>query len=225
MVPRNIEGVWKAAYQFAKQNPKIWADVMVAQERNPLEISDSDFLRECAWAIYGAGFKISVLDKMWPDIQKAFLYWDVSKIVEHCESVRMEVLQINGHKGKVNSIIKIAKWLNEQGWHTVHTKFLSLAIKDNQGNPVITDDLLNWLDQLPWIGQTLAAYVAKDLGVESIKPDRRICRLANWLGYSPDADGVWQMALDTQAISGKKINVIDTVLWNWASKQDWLPKI
>jgi len=31
IVSRNIEEIWKTAYQFAKENPKIWADVLITR--------------------------------------------------------------------------------------------------------------------------------------------------------------------------------------------------
>ena len=34
---------------------------------------------------------------------------------------------------------------------------------DRQWNYIVTDELLKWLDQLPWIGPILAAYIAKNL--------------------------------------------------------------
>lgn len=65
----------------------------------------------------------------------------------------------------------------------------------------------------------MRAYIAKDLGVSSIKDDVWMRRLAGWLGYSPNTAGIWKMAFDIQAFSKEKINVIDTVLWNWARTQ------
>ena len=104
----------------------------------------------------------------------------------------------------------------------MRAKFLNLVNLDDHGNPVLTNELLEWLDRLPWVGRSLAAYIAKDLGVSSIKDDVWMRRLAGWLGYSPDTTGVWKMALDIQALTNEKINVIDTALWNWARTQQWL---
>ena len=62
----------------------------------------------------------------------------------------------------------------------------------------------------------LASFIAKNIGVGAIKPDIWMMRLNKHLGYSPDKSGIDAMALDFQSICGGKINVIDTVLWNWA---------
>ena len=155
-------------------------------------------------------------------MERAFFCWDVGQVVAQSDSVKTQVLQVLNSPKKVDGVLKIAKWLNRQGWPAIHANFLGLAKVDGQGNPLVTDDLLKWLDQLPWVGRTLAAYIAKDLGVGSIKDDVWMRRLAGWLDYSPDTTGVWKMALDIQVISNERINVIDTVLWNWARTQQWL---
>ena len=146
----------------------------------------------------------------------------MGQVVVQSDSVKAQFLRVLNSPKKVDGVIKIAKWLDRQGWPTIHTKLLSLVKVDERENPIVTEDLLKWFDQLPWVGPTLAAYIVKDLGVGSIKDDVWMRRLARWLGYSPDTTGVWKMALDIQVISNERINVIDTVLWNWARTQQWL---
>ena len=220
----NIKEVWQAAWRFTETDERVSADLRIAQRLNPSQVTDSDFLRQCAWAIFGARRPYEVLKIRWAAIEKAFFYWDVSQIVAQSDSAKAQVLRILNSPRKVDGVLNIAKWLNSQGWPIVHTKFLSLLHVDEHSNYIVTNDLLKWLDQLPWIGRTLAAYIAKDLGVSSIKDDVWMRRLAGWLGYIPDTSGVWEMALDMQVLSNEKINVIDTVLWNWARTQQWLAK-
>lgn len=143
-------------------------------------------------------------------------------LAKNSDSIKMRTLQVLNSPRKVDGVLRIAQWLNREGWTAVHTKFLGFLKVDEKGNFLVTDDALRWLDQLPWVGRTLAAYIAKDLGVGSIKDDVWMRRLAGWLGYSPNTAGVWEMALETQILSNEKINVIDTILWNWARTQRWL---
>jgi hypothetical protein len=220
-VPRStcIREVWNKAWRFAENDERVSADVYRAQRLNPSQVTASDFLRQCAWAIFGARRRYEVLEKRWSAIERAFYYWNVRKVVEQSDSVRAQVLGVLNSPRKVDAVLEIAKWLTERTWPTIRAEFLSLVRVDQQGNPVATDDLLEWFDQLPWVGQTLAAYIAKDLGIGSIKDDLWMRRLAGWLGYSANTAGVWRMALDIQVLSEQKINVIDTVLWNWAKNQ------
>lgn len=221
-ISKSLENVWQTAWRFTQADVQISADVRIARELNPSHISDSDFLRQCAWAIFGARRPYEVLKSRWPALERAFYHWEVSRVVAESDSVKFQVLKILNSPRKVEGILKIAKWLDKNGWTTIHTQFLDFIKVDEQGNPVISEDLLKWFDQLPWIGQTLAAYIAKDLGVGSIKDDIWMRRLAGWLGYTRDKIGVWKMALDVQVLNNEKINVIDTVLWNWARTQQWL---
>jgi hypothetical protein len=220
--PTSIEDVWQTAWRFAEADDRVIADLRIPRRLNPSQVTDSNFLRQCSWAIFGARRPYEVLKSRWPAMEKAFFYWDVSQVVEKSDLVKAQVLRILNSPRKVDGVLNIAKWLNRQGWPVVRAKLLDLINVYEHGNPVITNDLLKWLDQLPWIGRTLAAYIAKDLGVSSIKDDVRMRRLAGWLGYSGDATGVWKMALDMQVLSNEKINVIDTVLWNWVRTQQWL---
>jgi len=220
--PACIEDVWGRAWRFAQADERVSKDVKRAQRLTPSQVSPSDFLCECAWAVLGARRHYEVLEKRWPAIEKAFCHWDVRKVVKQSASVRTKALQALNSPRKVDGVLKIARWLDEKTWPVVRAEFLSRVTADHQDTPAVTDDLLKWLDRLPWIGQTLAAYIAKNLGIGSIKDDVWMCRLADRLGYSPDAAGVWKMALDIQVFSKQRINVIDTVLWNWARNQKWL---
>lgn len=220
--PACIEDVWDRAWRFADADERTSTDVLRAQRLNPSQVTASDFLRQCAWAIFGARRRYEVLEKRWPDLERAFCYWDIRKVVQQDTSVRPQVLRILNSPRRVAGVLEIAKWLDEKTWPAVRAEFLGRAGVDQQGNPSVTDDLLKWLDKLPWVGRTLAAYIAKDLGIGSIKDDLWMRRLASWLGYRADTAGVWRMASDIQTLSNQKINVIDTVLWNWAKDQKWL---
>ena len=221
--PTRLADVWKTAMRFAETDKRMLCDIQKARSIDPSQVACSDFLRECAWAILGARRSYEeVLKPRWPDIEKAFFHWDIQRIVTQAELARTQVLQVLNSPRKVNGIIEIARWLNKQGWTTVRAEFLRRLKADSRGGFMVTDELLKWLDQLPWVGRTLAAYIAKNLGISSIKDDVWMCRLAGWLDYSPNTSGVWQMARDMQVISGEKVNVIDTVLWNWAKTQKCL---
>ena len=221
-LPACIEDVWERAWRLAEADERISADVQRAQRLDPSQVTSSDFLRECAWAVLGARRHYEVLAKRWPAIEKAFCSWDVRKVVEQNDSVRASALLALNSPRKVDGVLKIARWMEERTWPVIRAEFLGLVGVDEHGNTSITDELLKWLDRLPWIGSTLSAYIAKNLGIGSIKDDVWMCRLADRLGYTPDAAGVWTMALDIQAFSNQRINVIDTVLWNWARDQTWL---
>lgn len=220
--PKTIEEVWTAALEFAQNDERVWADVERARALDPAQTSESDFLRECTWAIFGARFPYKALARRWPALEEAFCNWRVADIVAQRETVRADALKILNHKGKIDAVLEIAQWLNAQEWCAVHKQILGLCERDRRGDLVVTDDLIKWLDKRPYVGPTLAAYIAKDVGIGSVKDDKWMCRLAGHLGYIRNTTGVWRMARDVQVFADEKLNVIDTVLWNWAMKQEWL---
>ncbi len=222
LTPRTIEAVWAVAWQCAQNDERVWADVERARGLDPAQTSECDFMRECAWAIFGAAFDSETLAKLWPVLEEAFCNWCVADIVAQREIVRARALEVFNHEKKVDAVLEIAQWLYAQKWSDVRDTLLSLCERDRRGDLVVTDRLIRWLDERRYVGPTLAAYIAKDVGIGSVKDDRVMRRLAKYLGYSPDEAGVRRMARDVQSFVNEKLNVIDTVLWNWAMEQEWL---
>lgn len=212
----NLDKIWTLAYSHAMQNETILADVQRARTLDFQDITDQDFIKQCAWAIYGAAFSYRTLAKHWDALQDAYLHWDVHKITAQPTTVRETALRSINNGRKANAILTIASCLEKRGWDEVKGTLQDLFLYDQQGNPIESAALIDWLDRLPNVGPVLATYIAKNIGVSAIKPDIWMIRLSKHLGYSPDKSGVDAMALDFQLICGEKINVIDTVLWNWA---------
>ena len=74
---------------------------------------------------------------------------------------------------------------------------------------------IEYLDTLPQIGPKAKKHLARNLGIDCVKPDRHMERLAERFGYeSPDA-----MCLDIQRMLPVKerIGVIDVVLWRYCN--------
>lgn len=225
-LPKDLAQIWDAAYQHADQDERVTQDIARANGLDVTKVTSSDFLRECAWAIFGARYPFSALEKRWPDLQQVFLRWNVREVVAQAPEVEQQAVQIIGYRRKVKGVLANAARINTEGWPTVRSTLLRLLLRDEVGNPMESPELITYLDSFRWIGPTLASYIAKNLGVGSIKDDRWMLRLAKWLGYQPDKSGVWDMARDFQSLRGEKINVIDTVLWNWASvPQECLRKV
>jgi hypothetical protein len=223
-LPKNLDQIWDLAYVHATQSQRITGDVQRIKTLDVKQVTGTDFMGQCAWAIYGAGFKFDVLAPKWPELQAIYLHWDVQQIVEQAETVKEAALKIIGHQGKVEAILTIAGKLS-QGWPDIRSTLLDLLSWDANGIPVETQPFIKYLDALPWVGEVLASYIAKNIGVDSIKPDLWMLRLAKWLEYKPGKSGVWDMARDFQSLNDERINVIDTVCWNWAKDQDCLKEV
>jgi hypothetical protein len=75
------------------------------------------------------------------------------------------------------------------------------------------EDRLAYLESLPWIGPITKYHLARNIGIDCVKPDRHLVRLAARFGYSsPDA-----MCRAIQAEMGGRLGAIDVVLWRYCN--------
>jgi len=65
-LPRDLKAIWDLAYQHAMQDTRITEDIARARTLDVKQVTGQDFLRECAWAIFGAGFRYTTLEEKWP---------------------------------------------------------------------------------------------------------------------------------------------------------------
>lgn len=96
-------------------------------------------------------------------------------------------------------------------------------------------DKLEYLDSLPMIGEVTRCHLARNIGIDCVKPDRHLVRLAMAHGYfSPPLnpcklsvldqwDGCTRMCQDIQEDIGsnEKLGTIDVILWR-ACNLGWL---
>ncbi len=76
-------------------------------------------------------------------------------------------------------------------------------------------DKISFLGNLPWVGKITKYHMAKYLGVDCIKPDLHMERIAEPEGVTPD-----ELGREIQKMTGDTLAVIDTVLW-FADLKGW----
>ena len=119
----------------------------------------------------------------------------------------------------MDAVVNIPKRVKRERWPSVQTRFVE-ACQSTDGHAA----LVQYLDDYPFIGPVVASYVAKNMGVPAIKADLWMLRLASHLGYPASDDRVRDMGLAFVRSTGEPLNVVDTVLWNWARSQPALAK-
>ena len=76
------------------------------------------------------------------------------------------------------------------------------------------DDKLAYLDTLPFIGTVLAQHLARNMGVNTVKHDVHMVRVADAYGYSSPSE----LALDIQSVFQKtRLGVIDLIIWRFCN--------
>lgn len=74
-------------------------------------------------------------------------------------------------------------------------------------------DKVAYLETLPWIGGITKYHLGRNLGLDLVKPDRHLVRLAAKFGY-PDPASMCK-AISEEV--GERVGVVDVVLWRYSN--------
>ncbi|MCK9591832.1 MAG: hypothetical protein M0Q91_07480 [Methanoregula sp.] len=112
------------------------------------------------------------------------------------EEKRFEVI---GHLGKREAIRTAA--LNYKEWLK--------KIKELK----TTTGRINYLETLPWIGPITKFHLARNIGIDTVKPDRHMIRLAERYNFSNPLE----MCRALSEVFKEKVGVIDVILWRYCN--------
>lgn len=163
-------------------------------------LSESGFLRESAWVILSTGMRESVIRNVFKEISSAFLEWEsassIKKKQKKCISAALSVF--NNHR-KIFSISSVASKIDEIGF---------AKLLDH-----IETDGVNFLKTFDFIGPITCYHLGKNIGLDVVKPDRHLTRIAETAGFN-SAEELCYLISDT---TGDRITVVDIVLWRYAT--------
>ncbi|KAA0574631.1 hypothetical protein FZ983_27415 [Azospirillum sp. B21] len=160
------------------------------------------FALELGWVILNSGMRYRVAYDLWHGVEaKARL--GISALLQAGRSAGEEFR----HVGKVAALDRI--WSERE---TLLVEFLAIAGDEQR---------IEWLGCLPWIGPITRYHAAKNLGVDTVKPDRHMARLAG----RPDWEtariedlypAVVTLCRPLANASGDRLATVDMVLWRAA---------
>ena len=163
-------------------------------------ISERDFLREAAWVILSSGMRETVIRQKFPDISEAFYFWhNAKKIVKNSEECLICALAIFGHKKKLNAIVTIAENIVSRGFRIFKTR--------------IRNEGVEFIKALPFMGPATSYHLAKNIGLDVVKPDRHLLRAACAAGYETPR----LLCEDISTANGDRLSVVDLVIWRFAT--------
>ncbi len=113
-----------------------------------------------------------------------------------CSELNIEVI---GHPGKRKAIG--AALNNYKSWFE--------TIK-SAGDDTVR---IERMGELPWIGDITKYHLARNIGIDCVKPDRHLKRLAEQFRFETPL----AMCVEIQKITGEKLGVIDVVLWRYCN--------
>jgi hypothetical protein len=190
-------------YMLAK---RVVVDEGFAEEiawQNGLQLSDLNektFLRESAWVVLSSGMREVVIRQKFREISTAFCGWaSASQITTNASECRNRASKIFCHLGKIDSILAIASLINTLGFATFKYK--------------IDTDGVSFLQSLPFVGPVTCYHLAKNIGMDVVKPDRHLTRISGLAGYKNPTDFCGTIS----AIVGDRVCVVDLVVWRYAT--------
>ena len=146
-------------------------------------VNDSKiFLQEYTWVVLNSGMKNQIARKIYNRILEA---WKTGKRTQ----------DVFKHKGKANAIEYVFR---------ERDKLLKEYLK--------SEDKIEYLKTLPWIGPITCYHLAKNFGHDCCKPDRHLKRISEKYGTTPR-----DICEYISGKTGDRIATVDLVIWRAAN--------
>lgn len=176
------------------------AEIDWQETRSLAELSESNFLEEFAWVVLSSGMKESVVRRLFPRIAKAFLEWrSAEAIVRRRRTCQTRAIRVFNHRPKIDAIVSVAKRIADLGFKAFR-KLIQLGGID-------------FIRTFAFMGPATSYHLAKNIGLDVVKPDRHLIRIAESAGGLSPKDLCQMISEQT----GDKVSVIDIVLWRYAT--------
>src|ERR1051325_2665660 len=136
------------------------------QEKIDLQsISKSDFYREYAWVVLSSGMSEKVVKKVFQRISLVFNNWkNPNYIVRHQKKKYVQALSIFNNRPKISALFEMARRL----CRITCSNIINSIQKVGTG----------YLMKFKFMGPATSLHLAKNLGVNTAKPDRHLVRIA-----------------------------------------------
>lgn len=187
-------------------------DVAVEQQRATRldRLTEREFLRESAWVVLCSGFRESTVRRCFAHISLCFCDWESAEsIVEAYPACKLAAKYAFANDAKLDGIVGIARHVARIGFGN----FKRVVLR----NPISA------LQELPYIGPITVWHLAKNLGVDTAKPDRHLARVSSKLGF-PD---VTSFCAAIASATGERVSIIDLIIWRFLAdnpqgRRQWL---
>jgi len=175
-------------------------EIMWQEQLIESDICESHFLRESAWVILSTGMREAIVRKVFPRVSAAFSDWaSAAQIVSTSSEAITTALSVFNHRRKIQAIADVAAIVYRDGFTAVKARIYREGV--------------SFLEEFPYIGPITSFHLAKNLGMNVVKPDRHLSRVSAASGYASPAE----MCNEIAEIVGDKVAVIDLVIWRYAT--------
>lgn len=165
-------------------------------------ITSTEFLWQYCWVVYGSGFKVSVIEGKFDNIEKAFMDFDIEKISK-MKSIK-SVLRVFNNERKANSFLKGVKLIHKERF----SKFKERIQKEG----------MTALEELPGIGAITKKLLARNIGLADVaKDDVHLQKLVKYLNATDEKELTDYLSGEF----GEKKGVVDAILWRFCEQKQW----
>ncbi len=178
-----------------------FADEIDWQESRSLsDLSEHDFLEQAGWTILASGFREATVRRLFPSVSRAFLHWTTAcTIARRRTACERNARRIFNHPAKIRAIGSLCERVANEGFSSLRSK--------------IHADGVEFLQTFNFIGPITSYHLAKNIGLDVVKPDRHLARLSRAAGFNSPMD-LCQAIAD---VTGDRLAVVDIVLWRYAT--------
>ena len=176
------------------------AEIDWQESRCLASLSESEFLKEAAWVVLSAGMREAIIRRIFQNFSLAFLNWTSAEaITQNRRICEADAIKIFNHPRKVSAIGAICEKVERAGFVIFRSSIQSKGA--------------DFLQELDFIGPITKFHLAKNIGLNVVKPDRHLVRLAKATNFDDPRDLCETIA----EITGDKLSVIDVILWRYAT--------
>lgn len=198
LMEQSLECLYRAAVSTASKEfdaEREWQKRVLGRP-----FSERDLLREAAWVILCSGFNERVVRHRFDAISLCFCDWTSAEyIVQRADRCRSTAMAVFCNARKIAGIIDACGYVCREGFEALSHR--------------IRMDPVRELRKLPFIGPVTSYHLAKNIGIDVVKPDRHLSRLAARLGFH----SAQSMCTSIGREVGESAAVVDIVLWRYCA--------
>jgi hypothetical protein len=178
-----------------------YSDEIEWQDSRRLEtLSEPEFLAEAAWVILSAGMSAAVIKRIYPQISESYYWWvSAARIAENKEDCERRSFTVFRNLPKIHALSHLCVRVCLSGFDHIVSRL-------KQDGP-------SYLSSFHFIGPVTCLHLAKNIGIDVVKPDRHLVRIAHAAGF----DTPHEICSKIAELTGDRLSVIDLVLWRYAT--------
>lgn len=163
-------------------------------------LRSKQFLRQYCWVVYVSGYKVSIIEKLFPKLRAAFKEFDLDSLAR-MRSIK-PVLDVFNNERKASAFLEGSKLIAHEGFSAFKKRLQANGVDE--------------LEKLPGLGPITKFHLAKNIGlVDQAKPDIWLERAA--CACSSEVDELVTFLSDKYKMSR---HIVDVILWRYGADKN-----